>query len=73
MNPLWQLSSTEGENDRSRAPSDTVNHFNYFASFNNILVSHAIDNLGRVHVHKIAAGGDSPLLDTSSWTPESKP
>ncbi|MPC37341.1 hypothetical protein E2C01_030815 [Portunus trituberculatus] len=28
-------------------------------SFNNILVSHAIDILYQVHVHKIAVGGDS--------------
>ena len=60
MNPLKQFSTTEGEHNRGRVPSHTVNEFSNLSSFNYILISHAIGDLGRLHVYEIAVGDDSP-------------
>ncbi|MPC98099.1 hypothetical protein E2C01_093451 [Portunus trituberculatus] len=67
MNPRWQLSSNEGENNWGCAPSGTVNHLSDLSSLNDILISHAIDNLDRFHIHKIAVGSDFLIRIHGDW------
>ena len=67
LNPIWQFSSTERLNDRCCALSGAVNILSDLTSFNYILVSHAISNLGTIHIHKIAVGGNSPTRVHRYW------
>ena len=67
MNPIWQFSSTESYNDKCCAPSGAVNILGYLTSFNYIVVSHAIGNLGLIHIHIIAVGGNSPTRVHRHW------